>query len=86
MTDASVAAEILAEFRRARIRHKPMRGPHEGYAVLLEEVDELWDEVKANRPWMAREEAIQVGAMALAFALEVNRSSAVGKAKKGQRR
>ena len=69
----SVAAEIAAEIRRARTKHAPMRGAHEGYAVLLEEVDELWDEVKRSKPDLAamRKEAVQVGAMALAFALEV---------------
>jgi len=43
--------------------------PHEGYAVLLEELDELWDEIKKERPDnnRMREEAIQVGAMAIKF-------------------
>lgn len=50
-----------------------MRGAHEGYAILLEEVDELWDEVKKKNPdkERMRKEAIQIGAMALAFAREV---------------
>ncbi len=26
--------------------HKPFNSNHEGYAVLLEEVDELWDSIK----------------------------------------
>ena len=44
---------------------------HEGYAVLKEEVDELWDEIKlsketrANR--MMMNEAVQVAAMAIKF-------------------
>ncbi len=69
----AAAAEIAAELRRARTKHAPMRGAHEGYAVLLEEVDELWDEVKARHPDFAamRKEAVQVAAMGLAFALEV---------------
>jgi hypothetical protein len=69
---ATVGAEIVAEIERARRKHAPMRGPHEGYAVLLEEVDELWDEVKRRDPDLAamRKEAIQIAAMGLAFAVE----------------
>lgn len=68
-----VALEMAAELRRARTAHGPMRSTHEGYAVLLEEVDELWEEVRKKHPDKAamRKEAIQIGAMALAFALEV---------------
>ncbi len=48
---------------------------HEGWAVLREEVDEMWDHVKIGqrrRDLQAmRTEAIQVAAMALRFALEV---------------
>jgi len=35
-----------AELARARKNHGPQTSYHEGYGVLLEEVDELWDEVK----------------------------------------
>lgn len=48
---------------------------HEGYAVLAEELDELWQHVKTNQRrrdlQLMRKEAIQVAAMALRFALEV---------------
>lgn len=39
----------------------------EGAMVLAEEIDELWDEIRANRIGRARAEAAQVGAMALRF-------------------
>lgn len=73
ITPEHIALEVLAEYRRARKKHAPMRGTHEGYAVLLEELDELWDEVKKRTPdsTALHAEAIQVAAMALAFALEV---------------
>ena len=65
--------DVLEEIRSARATHAPMRGAHEGYAVLLEEVDELWDEVKDRRRDVAkmRREAVQVAAMAVAFMVEV---------------
>ena len=48
---------------------------HEGYAVLKEEVDELWDEIKKSKPGANSEkikkEAIQVGAMALRFLVDL---------------
>ena len=53
--------------------HAAMNGPHEAYAVLLEEMDEYWDEVKKynpNKPGRdtrprQREELIQIAAMAI---------------------
>ena len=69
---AQALALISTEYERARAKFPPMSDPHQGYAVLLEEVDELWDEIKANssNKRMA-EEAVQIGAMALAFLAEV---------------
>lgn len=63
----SALADILNEYIRARTLHGPTHSAHEAYAVFLEEVDELWDEIKRNpRDNKAmREEAVQVGAMAL---------------------
>jgi hypothetical protein len=55
--------------------HAPFNSAHEGYAVLLEEVDELWAEVKKRRSERDDErmglEAIQVAAMAVRFLLDV---------------
>lgn len=66
--------QILIELRRAQELHPiPVHNAHEGYAVLLEEVDELWDEIKKKNPDMSaiRKEAVQVAAMAMRFILEV---------------
>ncbi|MGD9724366.1 MAG: hypothetical protein AB7U76_24265 [Pirellulales bacterium] len=64
-----------AEVTSAMIAWPPFNSAHEGYAVLAEEVDELWEHVKTNqkrRDLVAmRKEAIQVAAMALRFAAEV---------------
>lgn len=64
---------VRAEYRKARKKHAPMNSGHEGYAVLLEEVEELWDDVKADRVHEpnAMKECVQIAAMALAFAAEV---------------
>lgn len=59
--------EIAAEARSAREKFAPFNSSHEGYAVIAEELDELWDDVKANDVAHAIEEAVQVGAMALRF-------------------
>ena len=53
----------------------PFNTAHEGYAVLLEEVDELWAEIKKKqgsegRPEAIRKEAVQVAAMALRLILD----------------
>ena len=62
---------IFEEYERAVSLFSDFKSPHEGYAILLEEVDELWDEIKGNKKPGAhermRDEAVQVGAMALRF-------------------
>jgi hypothetical protein len=70
---SDLAREVFAELERAEAKHAPMHGPHEGYAVILEELDELWDEVKAQHQDKAkmRKEAMQVAAMALRFIADV---------------
>lgn len=40
--------EVGAELAKARDTHAPMNGHHEGYAVILEELDELWEVCKRN--------------------------------------
>ncbi len=64
---------VAREYESARLSHAPMHSAHEGWAVIAEELDELWDHVKhdtAGSPEAANE-AIQMAAMAIAFALEV---------------
>ena len=62
------ASLVSAELRRARTGHKPINSLHEGFAVLYEEVDELWEEVRKkpddrNRGQVLAE-LIQISAMA----------------------
>lgn len=64
-------AEVLDEVRKASKNWPKFNSAHEGYAILLEEVDELWDEVKVNQKRRdlikMRSEAKQVAAMAIRF-------------------
>jgi hypothetical protein len=65
--------EIFEEMAQTSLKFPPFNSDHEGFAVLKEEVDELWDVVKLNkskhpeRAVLMRKECIQVGAMALRF-------------------
>lgn len=66
MLPEAAAQLCIAELERAqKLFPEPFRSDHEGYAILLEEVDELWDAIKQDDPLSVRAEAIQVGAMVL---------------------
>ena len=71
--DAMAANDAVEELQRARAKFDPFNSAHEGYAVLLEEVEELWIEVrtKSGTKQSQRAEAIQIAAMALRFAADV---------------
>lgn len=64
---------VADELARARAKHGAVHGLHEGYAVLLEEVDEFWDEVKKKTPDKANAylELVQIAAMAQKIAEDV---------------
>lgn len=62
-----IAEQVMREFDRATMLHPTQSSMHEGYAVLLEELDEVWHEVKNNDAGNAIEEMIQVAAMAIRF-------------------
>ena len=64
---------VGAEVARAVKKFPPLNSAHEGYAVILEELDELWEEIKAQTPdrEAMRREAVQVAAMAVRFLLDV---------------
>lgn len=68
--------EVLKEVIRAKGMFPiDFVNQHEGYAVCLEEVDELWEEVKKNQKnydlAAQRKEAIQAAAMFIRFATEL---------------
>jgi hypothetical protein len=65
-----IATEIAGECRRGMAKFPEFNSPHEGWAVIREELEELWDHVTSDtgRSADARAEAIQVAAMALRYA------------------
>lgn len=69
------ALEFATEYEKARQKFGVMYSAHEGYAVILEELDELWDIVKqkqTSRDYvLMRKETVQLGAMVLAFLIEI---------------
>ena len=70
-----VMALIEESLEKAQAKHAPMHGPHEGYAVILEELDELWEEIRAQVHDKAKmkKEALHVAAMAARFVLDLCR-------------
>ncbi len=70
MTLENILEDIKKEFKFATDNWGAFNSLHEAYAIVLEEVDELWLEVKSSqkRPEhtkLARKEAIQVATMAI---------------------
>lgn len=69
LKEITILNKIHSEYERANSIHPLFNSLHEGYAVLREEVDELWDEIKKKpsrvNPNRINEEAIQVSAMAM---------------------
>jgi len=66
---------IIREYGRATSLNGPFHSAHEGYAVILEELDELWEQVRLRDSERdvekMRKEAAQIGAMALRFIVDV---------------
>jgi len=66
--------DVRAELERAREEFPPMNSLHEAYAVILEEVDELKEQVWKKRaerdPAKIRAELIQIAAMAVSTILD----------------
>lgn len=84
---ADTLNEVGVELAKARQTHASMNGHHEGYAVMLEEMDELWEVCKmnthkfgdnsdkevlrANKRAAMRKEALQIAAMAVRFIQDI---------------
>lgn len=66
---------VALELAGARVNHPPLNSLHEAYAVIAEEVDELWEEVRKKRcdrrPASVLTELIQIAAMAERAAIDL---------------
>lgn len=67
--------DILIEYKKAEEVFPPFNSAHEGYAVILEELDELKEHVfkqhhRRDKNKM-RNEAKQVAAMAMRFMIDI---------------
>lgn len=75
---AEAALAVLEAMRGLQL-HGPHHSYHEAYAVALEEVDEVWSEIKMKEQDHERieKEAIQVAAMFLRLAAMAKRQRGV---------
>jgi len=68
-------ADVEEELKRAAELFPAMQSAREGWAVIWEELDELWEEVRDNKTPnqkdRLRKEAVQVAAMAIRFMVDV---------------
>lgn len=68
-------AEVIGELDHAIAIHRPMHSAHEGYAVIKEELEELWNEIKKRNPNpdLLRLEASHIAAMGIRFMIDILR-------------
>ncbi len=70
-----VCFEILREYNRAASLFPKFNSAHEGYAVILEELDELknevWENNKDRNMEEMKKEALHVAAMAARFIIDI---------------
>ena len=65
-TVEGIIETVKVELEIANKKFPLFNSQHEGFAVLKEEVDELWDDVKGNAAdSLTKAECVQVAAMAI---------------------
>lgn len=67
--------KVREELIKATQKHGAISSPHEGYAIIKEELEELWDEIKQDKGshLHAYEEAIQIAAMAIRYIHDIQK-------------
>lgn len=81
-------ALVADELTQAMQKFAAFNSPHEGKAVIEEELDELWLHVKANtgQSTGAIDEAVQIAAMALRYAYDLAEWGPASRAENGHPR
>ena len=68
---AAIIEQIESELSGAKEKYPSLNSTHEGYAVIKEEVDELWDMIKSSKVGISddlmEKECVQIAAMAIRF-------------------
>lgn len=75
MTRDLAIALVLDELERANKAFRLFKSNHEGHAVIEEEFDEMWDEIKRNNHLDAGRECVQLAAMAVKYLMSRLRDS-----------
>lgn len=72
-----IFGNVQDELKSAMGKFPPYNSAHEGWAVIREELDELWDEIKNDKEWDAEErqmkEALQVAVTAIRFIYDLDK-------------
>lgn len=73
MRDLSAIAAVEKEYAEAACTFHNFQSRHEGYAIIKEELDELWEAIKTKgvKKSLVEKEATQVAAMALRFLIDL---------------
>lgn len=68
-----IVIDIQDELISAKNKFNDFNSYHEGYGVIKEEFDELWDEIKKKNPdkKLLYKEALQTATMAIRFIIDM---------------
>jgi len=74
-SELTTISAVTREYFSACSQHPKFNSAHEGWAIIKEELDELWEEVRKKKISRSKElmekEAIQIAAMAIRFIVDV---------------
>lgn len=72
----NILSRVAQELSGATEDHPPLHSAHEAYSVILEKLDEFWEEIKKKEKvrsvFLMRCELVQIAAMACRTILDLN--------------